>query len=296
MVLSNPFLFMAGVGFLALAKSKSMLRGYSSPKPFGFSEMQRCIDYDVNVVDEWLRHLEEYTNEKNYFSGKSVLELGPGSDLGTGLYLLYKGCSQYNACDVNDLVKSSPNAFYDELFKKFQSIDGSVDISLLKEQLELSRKGEKSSLNYLVRNDFDLVSAFGEESIDIVFSQAAFEHFDDVEETISHLSKVCKPGAVLTVQVDLKAHSRWIRDKDPNNIYRFPQWLYQLFYFRGIPNRVRPYQYKEAFERFGWQDVSVTPLKTLKNPKNAYSGMNHSFTDEKNQMEYLSIMICAKKS
>ncbi len=295
MILRNPFFFTAGLGFLALAKIKSLLRGYSSPKPFGFSEMQRCIDYDISVVNGWLDYLKAYSKDTS-LSGKNVLELGPGSDLGTGLYLLYKGCARYNACDVNDLVKSSPNRFYEELFKKLESLQGALAIEELEKQLELSKAGEPSRLNYLIRDDFDLVSAFGEETIDLVFSQAAFEHFDDVEKTIADLSKLCKSGAILTVQVDLKAHSRWIREKDPNNIYRFPEWLYRLFYFRGIPNRVRPYQYKKALEQFGWKNVTVSPLKAIKNPHDAYSGMNNAFSGDKNQMDYLSIMICAKKS
>ena len=37
----------------------------------------------------------------------------------------------------------------------------------------------------MVRDDFDLVAAFGRSTIDMVFSQAAFEHFDDLEATIA---------------------------------------------------------------------------------------------------------------
>ncbi len=129
----------------------------------------------------------------------------------------------------------------------------------------------------------------------MVFSQAVFEHFDDIHSTISQLSKICKSGAVLVAEVDLKTHSRWIRDKDPNNIYRYPKWLYNLFWFRGIPNRLRPFHYKEALERFGWKDITITPLATLDDCDNSYSGLDRMFSDSKNQRSYLSIMICAKK-
>ena len=96
-------------------------------------------------------------------------------------------------------------------------------------------------------------------------------------------------------EVDLKTHSRWIRDKDPNNIYRYPKWLYNIFWFRGIPNRVRPFQYKEMFERFGWVDVTITPLSKVSEYGTAYKGMNKTFIESRNQMDYLSIMICARK-
>ena len=68
---------------------------------------------------------------------------------------------------------------------------------------------------------------------------------------------------MIVAEVDLMTHSRWIREKDPLNIYRYPQWLYRLFYFRGQPNRVRPSRYREAFQRLGW-NVNITPVSKAK--------------------------------
>lgn len=280
---------------MALAKAKNVLQGYSSPKPFDISETARCIEYDIHVVEQWMVHLHRYTNNTLSVAGKNVLELGPGSDLGIGIYLLAKGCSQYNACDVNDLMKSTPDSFYDQLFLKLKDMDIKTDVDYLKEQLSQAKTGVLTKLNYVVRNDFDIVSVFGEGTADLVFSQAAFEHFDDIKSTVSQLSRVCKPGAVLVAEIDLTTHSRWIRDKDPNNIYRYPKRVYSAFRFRGSPNRIRPFQYKEAFETAGWTDISITPLRQLDSHNGHYSGMSRNFSDKKNQMEYLSIMLCARK-
>lgn len=291
----NSFFYVAGIGFLTLAKIKNTLSGYSSPKRFKVAETERCIKYDMRVVDLWLKHLKEYALTENVLKGKNVLELGPGSDLGVGIYLLSKGCSTYNACDVNDLMKSTPDSFYEKFLEQLKN-DGcsEFDINLLREQLSEAKKGNSSRLNYKVRNDFDLVAAFGRSNIDLVFSQAAFEHFEDINATVAQLSEVCKPGAIAVVEIDLKTHSRWIREKDPNNIYRYPTWLYNLFWFRGIPNRMRPFQYKQAFERAGWMDVSITPIDK-ESSNNAYSGMNKSFADDRNQMDCLSVILCARK-
>src|SRR5690606_23930769 len=97
------------------------------------------------------------------------------------------------------------------------------------------------------------------------------------------------------IEIDLKTHSRWIREKDPNNIYRYPDFIYNAFWFRGIPNRVRPFQYKEAFERHGWSNVSIFPVQKLDDEDRSYAGMHRSFSEKKNQMDYLSIMLCATK-
>lgn len=73
MSLRNIFFYITGIGFLALAKAKNILQGYSSPKPFDISETARCIDYDISVVDHWLAHLQKYTDIANPLTGKNVL-------------------------------------------------------------------------------------------------------------------------------------------------------------------------------------------------------------------------------
>jgi SAM-dependent methyltransferase len=293
--MQNVFFYLIGLAFLTLSKTISLFRGYSSPKPFDMSDIPRCIEYDIHVVDHWLYFLHQYINNNNYLKGKTILELGPGSDLGVGIYLLSKGGQQYNACDVNDLMKSTPDRFYECFFERLKEVNDSLNIGNLKESLKNAKAGNPSKLNYVLRDDFDIVKAFGESTIDIVFSQAAFEHFDDITETISKLSIVCKPGSVLIAEIDLQTHSRWIRDKDPNNIYRFSTRLYNMFWYRAIPNRFRPFQYVEILEYNGWTDISIIPVKSLENQDRAYDGLNKDYVDQKNQMEYLSIVVCAKK-
>jgi SAM-dependent methyltransferase len=291
----NFFFFAAGIVFLALAKAKNVLRGYATPKPFDVSETDRCVEYDFGVVDRWLSRLEAYAPDSGPLEGKSVLELGPGSDLGIGLYLLSKGCATYHACDVNPLMDRVPDRFYEAVFARMAGrIDG-ARIEVLREQLREARAGRPSRLAVVVREDFDLGAAVGEGAIDRVFSQAAFEHFDDVEATVGQLGAVCKPGAILVAEVDLKTHSRWICDRDPNNIYRYPAWLYRVFRFRGSPNRLRPFHYAEILERNGWTDVRMECLNRCGDPARDCSGLDPEFTDLRNQMDWLSMSLCARK-
>jgi SAM-dependent methyltransferase len=290
------FLYAAGLGFLALAKAKHVLKGYSSPKPFSLAETDRSVAYDLKVVDEWLAHLERFTGRKDLVRQKRVLELGPGSDLGVGLYLLAKGAAAYNACDVNDLMSQVPESFYAALLDRVRAVEPAADVQSLASELREARAGKASRLRLVVREDFDLVAAFGAQSIDLVFSQAAFEHFDDVPATVARLSAVCKPGAVIVAVIDLKTHSRWIRDKDPNNIYRYSKWIYERFHFRGIPNRVRPHEYREIFARNGWTDISTVPLAELRDPAGTQAAANSRFKDPRNELTHLSVVLCARKT
>jgi SAM-dependent methyltransferase len=120
--------------------------------------------------------------------------------------------------------------------------------------------GVANGVRHEVVPDFQFAGKLGEGQFDVIVSNAAFEHFDDVPDVARQLARVVKSGGKLSVHIDLKTHSRWIRDKDPANIYRYPGWLYRLFYFPGQPNRVRPADYRQAFTDAGWKNVRTSPV------------------------------------
>jgi SAM-dependent methyltransferase len=279
--------------FLLMSKTRNMLFGYLS-KPFSEEEIEKCVKHDISIVDGWLECLKEYAPDYAV-DGKHILELGPGSDLGIGLYLLSKSAKKYTAIDVYDLVSKTSPKFYDSFFSHLKSKQ--ADTASLEEELRKFRGNEGGKLNYAVRGDFDLAKAMGDEKVDAVFSNSAFCVFEDVEKTIRDVSRIALPGAVFIASIDLKSLSRWIRDKDPNNVYRYSKWLYRLLSFRSSPNRVRPWQYKKFLEENGWKDVVIKPRKCLDRERLDYfrDYLDDKFKDEVNQMEFLSIWVCARK-
>lgn len=296
-LLANVFFYLTGLVFLTLARIKFAIRGYQQSS-FTTLKLQTIVDYDLCVVDDWLKQLSIYSGRDvfDFLKNKSVLELGPGADLGIGLYLLSKSVGDYTAVDTYNLIKYTPREFYDLLFSKFQK--NSVNIATFSEELDKALKGSSEKINYLVRPDFDLVKAIAPKKMDLIFSQAAFEHFDNIRETIKQMSTIARPGAYFVAVIDLQTHSRWIRQKDPNNIYRYPDWLYRLFTFRGAPNRMRPYQYIEALKENGWNNIKIYNDQDLSEEKFNLTTpyLNSQFRDSKNEMRYLSIWLCATKS
>lgn len=292
----NAFFYLAGLLFLAAAKAKHLVTGASSsatllPRALEATDIQQCIDSDIRTVTDWLSSLKAYTDGYS-LEGQIVLELRPKTDLGIGLYLLAKGCFQYNACDVYDYMKTAPDSFYRQLFGKLSLSEDQKKIDFLRQQLAAAKAGYPSRINRLVRDDSDLVAAFGNETVDLVFSQSALEHFEDISTTLAQLNSVCKPGAILISQVELTAPSTWMRENDPNNIYRYAKPLYNALRTRDTHNRMRPFQYQEALERHGWTKVSIYPVTKIDEDL-GYAGVNEAFRDRKNQMDYLSIVICA---
>jgi hypothetical protein len=293
---SNLFYYYAGILFLMLAKVKNMLRGYSTPRPFPTAQINRAVRYDLEVVESWLYFLGQYQNKNVNLENQNILELGPGADLGIGLTLLMKGARKYNALDVNDLARSTPAEFYNELFRVFESGLGclSENTAILKEQLNRTITKKNDRLNYMCRDDFD-ISIFKGEHISLVFSQAAFEHFDDIEQTIASLSQTVNPGAVLVAEIDLQTHSRWIRENDPLNIYRYSDFVYGLFKFRGTPNRLRPQIYENLLKKYGWDNVKLYPRTVVSSDYYQRINLDSQFKEEKNSMGWLSVVICATK-
>lgn len=296
--LMNYFYTVAGIVFLLLAKLKHGFQGYKTPKPFGMSETELCVEHDMKTVCEWLDQLNAYAGASEAIVDKRVLELGPGSDLGCGVALLAHGAQRYTAVDVHDLAGNVPAAFYEKLFDRLQAQQTHADLRTLKSELQVQQQGRPERLKFVCSKDFNILDAVDESSVDVVFSQAAFEHFDNLQETVRQLSVACADQAVALITVDLQTHSRWIRDKDPNNIYRYPDWLYRAFYFKGSPNRVRPYQYKQLFEASGWRDVGVLTLTALdrRRVERELPYLASAFRNDKAEMDALSVLICARRS
>lgn len=254
-----------------------------------------CIRHDICIVNHWLSMLNQYKNLNSSIENLKILELGPGSDLGIALYLLSKRVSEYTAIDINRLIDKTPDNFYEKLVNKIKSEDPLANTSYLLEELKHFKQGKKCNINYIHNKDFNILSELKKDSIDIVFSSAAFEHFDSPEKTIDQLSKVVKKGGISIITIDLKTHSRWIRDRDPNNIYRYSDFIYNLFSFSGIPNRIRPYQYINYFKKYGWKNVEMIPNVSDQKLSNGKYIYNDRFNNKNCQMELLTITICATK-
>lgn len=287
--------FFLGLAVLSVVKVKHRLLGYRTPKPFSASDLRRCVEYDRDTHRAYKQFLDEVTGHPAYVSGKRVLELGPGSDLGVGLLLLGSGAREYHGFDANDLAATAPRNLYDALLARFE---GPARETLEADLRAFLQGTAASRLRYTVSSKFDLADAVEAGSTDVFLSQAAFEHFDDVDVTISQMSVAAAADAVAILIVDLQTHSRWIREWDPNNIYRFPAWLYRMFCFRGIPNRVRPWQYEEAFRRNGWASVGTVPLSLL-SPKQAQAGhsfLARPFREPRAQMEWLTVLVWARRA
>lgn len=288
-MLRDVFYWNLGIVILFLNKIRYTLRGYRTPRPFAVTDVAKVIAYDNEVVDRWQKILEEH-GVAHPFVDKDVLELGPGADLGNALLLIERGAKSYTAIDANNLITQAPQHLYDAFFESMQNP------AAAKTALEAFQRGEPSSIRFVHDAAFNFAQ-LPSSSIDLVLSNAAFEHFDNVPRVLQHVDRVVRPGGMLCIHVDLQTHTRVIRDRDPLNIYRFPEWLYSKLHFTGIPNRVRPATYEKTLRVLGWRDIFIMPVTEIPthDVSKLASGVHQSFRHEGEGLRTLSFMLFARK-
>lgn len=291
----------AGLVLLALNSVRHRVRGYRTPRPTALEHVDDVLAYDQSVMRNWAEHLRDYLQRDMNYGTRDVLELGPGPDLGTGLLWLAAGAKSYTAVDAHPLARHrSSLALHRTMARRIAAAheDNDLEARLLAAVDRLHAPGDDldAPLRYRVIGDFDLTK-LAPLTFDLLVSHSAFEHFGDVDRSFAQLAARMTDRAHLVAEIDLQTHTRWIRDADPLNIYRYSRGLYRSFAFSGIPNRVRPDDYLEILERHGWCDLRVYPRRVLV-PE--YVGGVEPFLDPRfrgdvEQLGWLSIVLCASR-
>jgi len=166
---------------------------------------------------------------------KSVVELGPGSSIGTGLAALLSGAERYVGIDA--VVHATPQAnlrVYRELCGMFErrdprpragfpAYDMYLDADLFPshiltpERLEetlaperlnrlhtdvetLSKPSPSSAIRYHTWNERN---GLGEAQVDLVFSHVVMNQVDDLDRVYGMCARWCRPGGWMSHQIDL---------------------------------------------------------------------------------------------
>lgn len=255
LALRNLEMTVLGLGFLGLAWGKSKLNGYTTPNDVARSDADGQIAYLLDIFAS----LRRFMSPDFDLRGRDVLELSPGASRGNGVLFLALGARSYHAIDVFDLAAGEDPAFYERLLARFP--EGST--ADRERALSLACAPGSRDFGYAVGRDFDIPRLAEGRLFDLIVSCAAFEHYDNPAAAIAAMTQVARPGCEAVHIIDLQTHSRWIREQDPNNIYRYSEPLYRLFAFPGQPNRQRPAGYISEFESSGWSDVRFVPSRTI---------------------------------
>ncbi len=168
---------------------------------------------------------------------RSVLEIGPGDDLATGLGFLALGARAYTALDrfPGDHRGAPARATYRALRTGWAGA--------WPEGLDPNAWLDAPQLRVIARavEDAGDIGHF-----DVVCSHAVGEHVRDVAAFAHLTAHALAPGGIAVHIVDFSGH-HWHDDADPLRFHRIPGWLWHAMGSnRGLPNRV-------PFDRFSDQ-------------------------------------------
>jgi Methyltransferase domain len=213
----------------------------------------------------WLRCLLMAYENGLSVQPKIVAEIGPGDSLGIGLAALISGTEKYYAFDIFKYANYERNiVVFDELvklFEKKENIPSEIEFPNLKPYLKsydfpdhilneyrLTECLEQERIEKIRRNlktiDDDKetniqyfvpwynTEIIEEMSVDMVFSQAALEHVDDLEDAYKKQYCWLKPNGFVSHQIDFKSHGI---TKEWNG-----HWKYDNFTWKIIQGS-RPY-------------------------------------------------------
>jgi hypothetical protein len=230
----NIALYAAGLAMGAANTARHNRQGYVNPRPFGGADVGRTVRHAVEVVDR----LQERGHID--WTGRRTLELGPGPDLTTGAVILARGAESYRAVDLFDNRSQAHPALYRRL----------ADV--------LGTPVDPARLGFTRASFPELSEITGE--FDLIVSNATLEHVAEVGPVFRSLRRLAAVDARMVHHIDGQTHMRWIKDRDPLNILRYPEVVYRnVLSFPGAPNRLRASDFQRLASLHGWSRNEIVP-------------------------------------
>ena len=190
------------------------------------------------------------------FAGATVLEIGPGDNLGVALCLVAWGAERVVCIDrFNCLGK---HHFKGDIYRALLSGLAPAERDRARRMCPWVEGAPPGSLEgviqFLPGTEFEsCASALAHYRFDCVVSNAALEHLVDVAGGFAQVLPSVKSDAWMFHEVDLRCHSRFSA-VSPLHFLTVPQPLWHLMGSRlGAPNRVRVNAYRQIFKQAGFE-------------------------------------------
>lgn len=210
-------------------------------------KLYNAYDFGKDNITHTQKLYEKIKNITDKFdfelNHKKILELWPWAFLWVGAFLKKEWISEYNIIDdINHFEKLDKKAIklYQEIDKNILDWD-SFDTTYVK-QLQYNKEGLPLDGN----------------SIDLIFSNAVYEHVDDPQSSIKELSRVTKKWWLSIHTIDFRDH---IFDQKSLFFLSLPTWLFNFLFKKAGAwvNRKRYDDFINYFEQ-NWFEILDTDV------------------------------------
>lgn len=202
-------------------------------------------EYVVTILAGHIRRLQKHGG---LVRGIKALDLGPGNSLGQAFLLCLLGADRVVALDVRRYATAETGrGVYERIVQGLERWIETGTLTVVpagdtwrSRAKDLLPAGESfprldDSLSYRITDGRSM--PVSENSLDFVYSCAVLEHVPDAELTYNELSRVLRPGGLMSHIIDLKDHHH----HDPYDFLRYGDKLWSLMQGRsaGFTNRLR---------------------------------------------------------
>lgn len=240
-----------------------------------------------------------YRSHRPSLDGIRILEIGPGNNLGAGIYFLLAGAKKYTAVDALASFPERPKEYYTNVMDEIRSRPQLVGRPSVSETDVRAIVEWNSSLRWHPDRIEYLTPVYAEEMpfpdnlFDYVYSNASFEHFEQPDSVIREVFRVLKPGGFTAHVIDLRDHIDFTKPREflkiSPKIYRYAS-PYET-------NRWRASEFKKAFEAVGFRssEAKVNEKKEISDAE--FAGFHAHFRENysRDDLEILGITVLAVK-
>jgi SAM-dependent methyltransferase len=273
---------------------------------------QPCVtaEYYYTV---WMRHVCTAAHFHSWNAPNTVLEIGPGNALGTGMAALLSGVQRYIAYDATPLLSASFEAqLWQDLIalfrqqKPFAESDRIVPSTSFPRQLfprehlaqTLSDEG-LARIRHSVTHRNDLICYLNDLNslpagkVDYVFSHSVLEHVAALEPMYRAMWRALRPGGVMTHSIDFSSHGT---SHEWNGHWTVPDVMWQWMQGRRsyFLNREPASTHRALLEHVGFEVTGfhLTPLASSLGRNDLASRFRHLSESDLNTV---SAFVVARK-
>jgi SAM-dependent methyltransferase len=210
--------------------------------------LERDVEYALSNANFWISLLPE---GEEFLPGRTVLEIGPGSNFGSPLIFACHGARAMVADRfITPWSVDYHPKFYALLRERAKSRWPALDLTPL--DTVLARGQYPAEVISLCCGSVEELTGVPDRSVDLVVSNAVLEHLYDLPSAFFHLARITKAGGLGLHQVDFRDHSDFSR---PLEFLLFREERYygiQKVTHVEFGNRCRPGEMWRLLEQAGF--------------------------------------------
>jgi SAM-dependent methyltransferase len=237
-------------------------------------------------------------------SNSSILEIGAGKPLGTGIFWNFVGAKKYTSIDKFTQINLT-----DLWIQRFEAL---LEMNLFHpKNFKIDSLVKKNGAQYILNEDkIRLIQGSFEEyplekkSFDFIYSCAVLEHVTNIEEIFRKMYDVLSDDGIMIHGIDLREHHtnlRTVPDKNTSiDFLKYSTEEWNRMYPPGSEhyiNRLRASDFQKHFKDAGFSVVDFITTQKMKLDETVYSKIDPDFRRYSiNDLSMIGINVVLKKA